>query len=188
MNTAFVHGARKAGSSFSPAGGTALFTILNASLLLANIGSGSGAQLGAARLLYGMGRTDALPRSFFGAIEPKRGVPRNNVLLVGAIAMVGGLLMTFDFGAEMLNFGAFIAFMGVNLAAFTRYWVRNDKKTVLNFVLPLLGFAICGYLWWHLNWPAKVAGGAWLAAGMIYGAIKTRGFRTSVVAFEAPPE
>ena len=78
VNTAFVHVARKAG-------GPAIFTILNASLLIANIGSGSGAQLGAARLLYGMGRSNALPSAFFGAVEPKRGIPRNNVLLVGVI-------------------------------------------------------------------------------------------------------
>jgi amino acid transporter len=189
VNTAFVHIAGKAG-------GMTIFMILNVSLLIANIGSGTGAQLGAARLLYGMGRSNALPPSFFGAVEPKRGIPRNNVLLVGAIALVGGLAMTwrlsssgaFDFGAQMLNFGAFIAFMGVNLAAFARYFVRADKKGVGTFVLPLLGFAICAFLWWNLNLPAKVAGGAWLTAGMIYAAIKTRGFRGGLISFEAAPE
>jgi amino acid transporter len=181
VNTAFVHVARKAG-------GPLLFTVLNASLLVANIGSGAGAQLGAARLLYGMGRSDALPRGFFGAIDPKTQIPRNNVLLVGLIAMIGGLLMTFDFGAEMLNFGAFIAFVGVNLAAFMRYFVRAQKKSIGYFVLPLAGAAICACLWWNLNVPAKVAGGAWLAAGMIYGAIKTKGFRANLMSFDAAVE
>jgi putrescine importer len=181
VNTAFVHVARKAG-------GPLLFTVLNASLLVANIGSGAGAQLGAARLLYGMGRSDALPRSFFGAIDPKTQIPRNNVLLVGLVAMIGGLLMTFDFGAEMLNFGAFIAFVGVNLAAFMRYFVRAEKKSVGYFVLPLAGAAICACLWWNLNVPAKIAGGAWLAAGMIYGAIKTKGFRANLMSFDAAVE
>ena len=122
VETAFVEIARKAG-------GTWLFLLVNATLLVATMGSGMGAQLGAARLLYGMGRSDALPRSFFGAIEPKHGIPRNNVLLVGAFSLLGGLLLSYQLGAEMLNFGAFIAFMGVNLAAFTRYWVRAEKKT-----------------------------------------------------------
>ncbi|MBI1873336.1 MAG: APC family permease [Acidobacteria bacterium] len=180
VETAFVHVGRKAG-------GAMLFVILNATLLVANMGSGIGAQLGAARLLYGMGRGEALPRRFFGAIDA-RSIPRNNVLLVGVVALVGAFLLSFQLGAEMLNFGAFIAFMGVNLAAFTRYWVRAEEKTFGNFVVPMLGFLFCLYLWLSLRTPAKLAGGAWLAAGMIYGVIRTRGFQRSLVTFEVPPE
>ncbi len=183
VDTAFVHVAGKAG-------GVALFGVVNAALLVANVGSGTGAHLGAARLLYGMGRDNALPRSFFGFIDPRRNIPRNNVLLVGALALLGGFTLTYQLGAEMLNFGAFIAFMGVNLAAFTHYWVRGDKqkRTWLDFVLPLLGFLICLYIWLSLRWQAKVFGGLWLLAGIVYGAIKTRGFRKSLVSFELPPE
>jgi len=43
-------------------------------------------------------------------------------------------------------------------------------------------------LWLSLRWPAKVAGGVWLGAGVLYGAIKTRGFRTNLVSFDLPPE
>jgi len=45
-------------------------------LVVANFGSGMGAHIGAARLLYGMGRSNALPRSFFGAIDLRHQVPR----------------------------------------------------------------------------------------------------------------
>jgi amino acid transporter len=181
VDTAFVYVAGKAG-------GAIMFQILNMTLLVANFGSGAGAHLGAARLLYGMGRENALPRSFFGAVDPRRHIPRNNVLLVGAFALAGGLLLTYQLGAEMLNFGAFIAFMGVNLAAFTHYWMRAERRGVSDFVLPLLGFLICLYLWMSLRLPAKIAGGAWLGAGVLYGAIKTRGFRRNLVSFEVPPE
>ncbi|MGE5360150.1 MAG: APC family permease [Bacteroidales bacterium] len=181
VDTAFVHVAGKAG-------GPVMFAVLNATLLIANIGSGSGAHLGAARLLYGMGRSRALPERFFGAIDARRNIPRNNVLLVGAFALAGGLLLTYQLGAEMLNFGAFIAFMGVNIAAFTLYWVRAGDRRVTNMLWPLLGFAICFYLWWSLRTPAKIAGGIWLGAGVLYGAVRSRGFTRAVVAFEAPPE
>lgn len=181
VDTAFVWIAGKAG-------GPLLFAVINASLLLANMGSGTGAQLGAARLLYGMGRSEALPRGFFGAIDPRRNVPRNNVVLVGALALLGGLSLSYQLGAEMLNFGAFIAFMGVNLAAFTRYWVRARERRAWDFVLPLLGFLICFYLWWSLRPIAKLAGGAWLLAGLLYGAIRTRGFRKDLVCFDVPAE
>jgi hypothetical protein len=42
--------------------------------------------------------------------------------------------------------------------------------------------------WLSLRPLAQLAGGAWLAAGLIYGAIRTKGFRRDLVAFEAPPE
>jgi putrescine importer len=181
LDTAFVYVAGKAG-------GSVLFLVVNTALLVANVGSGSSAHLGAARLLYGMGRSGALPPAFFGAIDPKRSIPRNNVLLVGALALVGGLSITYQLGAEMLNFGAFIAFMGVNLAAFRRYWVRAEQRRLSDLVLPLLGFLICLYLWVSLRWPAKLAGGVWLGAGVVYGAIKTRGFSRNLVSFDLPPE
>jgi putrescine importer len=191
VDTAFVHIAGKAG-------GPIFFTLLNATLLVANMGSGTGAQLGAARLLYGMGRQNALPRRFFGVVEPVRQIPRNNVLLVGAIVLAGGLSLDyfarftggtgFQLGAEMLNFGAFIAFMGVNLAAAMRYWVRAAERRWMDLVLPLAGFFFCLNLWLNLRWPAKVAGGLWLGAGVLYGAIQTRGFRRNLISFEVPPD
>jgi putrescine importer len=178
LDTAFIHVAGKAG-------GPLLFLAVSVTMLVANIGSGTGSQLGAARLLYGMGRSGALPRAFFGAIHPANNIPRNNVLLVGVFAFAGGLTLSYQLGAEMLNFGAFIAFMGVNLAAFVRYWVRSDDRQVANFVLPLLGFAVCLYLWLSLRWPAKLAGGTWLLGAVLYGAITTRGFRRNLPRFDA---
>ena len=144
--------------------------------------------MAAARLLYGMGRDNALPRNFFGVIEPKRGIPRNNVVLIGALALAGAFTLSYQLGAELLNFGAFIAFMGVNAAAFIRYWVRAEKKRWINFLPPLLGFSICLYIWLSLRTPAKVVGSIWLAAGVLYGAIKTRAFRKNLISFELPPE
>jgi amino acid transporter len=181
VDTAFVEIAGRAG-------GALLFHLVNTALLVATIGSGTGALLGAARLLYGMGRSDALPRAFFGAIDPASRIPRNNVIVVGVFALIGGLTLSYQLGAEMLNFGAFIAFMGVNLAAFARYWLHAKSRRKSDLVLPLLGFVVCFYLWWSLRWPAKLAGGAWLLAGVAYGAIKTSGFRRDLVSFEVPPE
>jgi putrescine importer len=43
---------------------------------------------------------------------------------------------------------------------------------------------VCFYLWFSLRWPAKLAGGSWLLVGVLYGAIRTRGFRRKVVLFD----
>jgi hypothetical protein len=85
---------------------------------------------------------------------------------------------------EILNFGALIAFMGVNVAAFIRYFVRSPRKTIWNFIPPVLGFLICLTLWWNLSPQAKVLGFFWLTLGIAVGFWRTRGFSTAL-AFEA---
>ncbi len=173
-----------------------LFAVVGFTLVVANFGSGMGAQLGAARLLYGMGRSKALPQSFFGVVDPKRHVPRNNVVFVGVLALAGAFLLPaiageatgFELGANLLNFGALIAFMGVNLAAFVRYFLRDSEKKLINFFPPLLGFAICLVLWLNLSKKALIFGAIWMVVGLAAGAWKTRGFRGDLVNFDLPPE
>jgi putrescine importer len=169
-------------------GGFFLFHLLNFTVLIANVGSGMGSQLAAGRLLYGMGRNDAIPKSFFGKLQAKRRVPTNNIILIGVVALIGAFLITYDQGAELLNFGAFIAFMGVNAAAFVHYYLRGGKdRKVGDFLMPVLGFVVCAAIWWNLSPPAKIAGSIWLAIGVAYGAWKTNLFRKPM-SFEIPPE
>jgi amino acid transporter len=158
VDTAFVH---VAGRAWKP-----MFGIIGFTLLVANFGSGMGSQIGAARLLYGMGRSNALPKSFFGMVDPKHRVPRNNVLFVGAVALIGAFLMSYGLGAEMLNFGALIAFMGVNGAAFVRYYLRERGRFVDKYVTPALTLVVvaCFLLSAHLGIAAWIVGGAGLLA------------------------
>jgi putrescine importer len=159
VDTAFTF---VAGRAWKP-----LFAIVGFTLLIANFGSGMGAQIGAARLLYGMGRSKALPQSFFGVVDPKRHVPRNNVFFVGAIALAGALLVSvglfsYGLGAEMLNFGALIAFMGVNIAAFVRYYVREGGKSPIPPAI-LTAIVIALVLWPSSNWVVLAIAGVLLA-------------------------
>jgi len=173
-----------------------MFHLLNFTILIANVGSGMGAQLAAARLLYGMGRNDALPKKIFGAIEPKRHIPRNNVVIIGAIALAGALLLellsrhggegAYATGTQLLNFGAVIAFMGVNASCFIRYYIKG-QKSLGNLLPPVLGFLFCFAIWLNLSRTALKAGVIWLVAGILYGAIKTRGFR-DIMRFEEASE
>jgi len=158
------------------AGGQWLFQTVNLALLVATIGSGSGAHLGAGRLLYGMGRDHAIPSRFFAAINPRTRIPSNNIILVGSVTLIGAFTLTYTLGAELLNFGALIAFMGVNASAFVHYFLRGERKTFWNFVFPILGFAVCFYLWFSLGGKAKIAGLLWLGAGLLYGAWRTACF------------
>ena len=180
------------------AGGVLLFQVMNFTLLIANMGTAIAAQLAAGRLLYGMGKGNALPKSFFGVIEPRHLVPRNGIILVGVLALIGAAALEFfsdalggsayAVGAQALNFGAFIAFMGVNAASFVHYWWRGESRTWSHFLVPLLGLVICGFIWVHLSHAAMILGAVWMAAGILYGAIRTRGFRADLVNFELPAE
>jgi amino acid transporter len=170
------------------AGGVLMTKAISITLLIATVGSGMGSQLGAARLLYGMGRSDAIPKKFFGAIHPRTHIPANNVMLVGLIALIGAFLISYDNGAELLNFGALIAFMGVNLASLTHYYIRGADRALGQLIPPVLGFFICLFIWIHLSNLALIVGSIWMAAGIAYGAWKTRGFRSDLVNFDLPPE
>jgi amino acid transporter len=167
VDTAFLQVALRVGGRF-------LFLLLNATLLVANMGSGIAAQFGAARVLYGMGRENALPRKFFGAVSPRSAIPRNNVLLLGGITLVGAFLLSFERGAELLNFGAFIAFMGVNLASLVHYRFRSKERVFLPGLIPLLGFLVCGFIWLNLTHAAQLLGAAWLVIGLLVYAVMRR--------------
>jgi len=170
QDTAFCYVAGKAGGQW-------LFQVVNMALLVATIGSGAGAQLGAGRLLYGMGRDNAIPGKFFAKINPKTHIPSNNIILIGVIVLGGVFLLSYPLGAQLLNFGALIAFMGVNLSSFIHYFLRNDRKTFGHFIVPVLGFTVCLYLWFSLGIKAKIVGISWLSVGLIYGAYRTNFFR-----------
>lgn len=182
----------------SRAGGAVMFQLINVTLIVANMGSAMGAQLTAGRLLYGMGRGGALPKSFFGKIDPRRNIPRNGILAVGAFALIGaGVLQFFSkqlgggafaIGAQCLNFGALLAFMGVNASSFVRYWLHAEKRTLSNLLPPVVGFLVCGFIWLHLSRPALILGGVWMTLGIAYGAIKTHGFRADLVNFDIPKD
>ena len=160
VDTAYVYIAGRAG-------GPILFHLINATLLVATIGSGMGAQLGAARLLYGMGSQGAIPR-FFTHVAPANVDSRAKRAAVRSGSAGRRVGMNYQLGAELLNFGAFLAFAGVNFASFWHFWVRRNDRTWSQAVLPLLGFVVCLYLWVSLRWQAKAAGFAWVAMGVVY--------------------
>jgi putrescine importer len=155
-------------------GGPILFLIVNASLLLASIGSGMASQLGAARLLYAMGQDGALPRRFLSALHPKTRVPRNNLLLIGAICLAGAMLFSYQLGTELLNYGALLAFMGVNLASMLRGWRHGRMKQWAPMLLSLGGLVTCLLLWIHLGPLARIAGTAWALVGILLWIVRRR--------------
>lgn len=159
-------------------------------LIVAAFGSGLTGTLGAARLLFGMGRDNVLPRRIFGHLKPGSSTPTYNIILIGGLAFAGAVLLNYigsayEHAGELLNFGAFLAFMGVNFACFWQFSIGLQtgykRKLVRDAILPLVGFLFCGVIWFNLNIIAKTVGGIWFAIGLLYVGYKTNWFRSAPV-------
>jgi putrescine importer len=164
-------------------GGPLLDGSLAIILLIGSIGSGTGGQLGASRLLYGMGRDGVIPKKVFGHLDKKSSSPKFNILIVGGLALLGAFFLNFEEAAKLINFGAFFAFMGVNLASINEYFFKAEVKTIKGFLVDFLpaglGFVFCLIIWLNLPLKTFIIGGSWMLAGIIYLAIRTNGFRKS---------
>jgi putrescine importer len=165
-------------------GGRVLFGAMAAILIVANLGAGLSAQAGISRLLFSMGRDGALPSGIFAHLDRKHHTPVYSILLVGVFAFAGSILLNYERAAELINFGAFLAFMGVNAAVIRQFYFKRsqtERKLFADFAIPAAGFLFCFIIWLNLPATAKLLGAAWFAAGVLYDAIKTRGFRTAPV-------
>lgn len=160
------------------AGGYHLFVGFAIVLLVSSLACGLAGLLGAVRLLYGMGRDNILPRKIFGHLNAERGNPSYNVIIAGAMAYIGTLTMGWERSVEILNFGALMAFMGVNLAA-VRYFgfspeMKAKRKLFLDVIVPTLGFLFCLVIFLGLQNSTLLAGAIWVGVGALYVLLKTK--------------
>jgi len=132
-------------------------------------------------LLFGMGRDGVIPRAIFGYVSPRYATPTRSFYVMAAFTLVGSLLIRFQLAVELLNFGAFVGFILVNLSVIRHYFLRRRLRSGLGFltnmVFPLLGAVVCAYVWMSLTNKAKLVGFIWLGLGAVYLAVLTRGFR-----------
>jgi amino acid transporter len=162
------------------ASGPILFAAYGVMLLISSIACGLAGHVGASRLLYSMGRDDVLPKKIFGYLSPTKSNPIYNVWIVGILAYIGVITIPWEHAAEVVTFGALLAFMGVNLAALKHFWFSAKGKGRRNFLLdafvPGFGLTFCFVLLMSLQTWTKYAGLSWIVVGILYGAYKTRGF------------
>ncbi|MBS0417936.1 MAG: APC family permease [Proteobacteria bacterium] len=161
-------------------GGPILFTVYGVMLLVSSLACGLAGHVGASRLLYTMGRDDVLPRKIFGHLSPKRGNPVYSEWIVGVLAYIAVLTIPWQLAAEMVTFGALLAFSSVNLLALWYLWFSAEPLRRRNFLadalVPGFGCAFCFGLLLGLQPWTKYAGAAWLLIGGIYAAYRTRMF------------
>jgi putrescine importer len=162
-------------------GGASLFYGISFVLLVGGIASAITGQASASRLLYGMGRDRLLPQRIFGYIHPRLGTPVYSVLLMGGIHLLGALLLRYAEAAELVNFGALLGFMAVNLSVWRLFYCRSRQRSgpqaILNLILPMLAFAVCLGIWLNLSRFSLGLGALWMGIGLAYLCFLTRGFK-----------
>ena len=142
-------------------------------------------QTSAARILFGMGRDGVLPKKVFGYVSKKAKVPAINILIISVITS-SALILDLTAAASLVNFGALLGFVMVNVSVISHYFVRKKqrgvKATIIYLILPILGACVCLVIWANLDMMSKIVGGIWLLIGLIFLAITTKGFK------QLPPE
>ncbi|TDV27311.1 amino acid/polyamine/organocation transporter (APC superfamily) [Paraburkholderia caballeronis] len=166
-------------------GGDVFVTLFLAGLILAQFASGISAQASVGRLLYAMGRDNALPKRFFGFVHPKYKTPMLNIALAGVVGLIA-LKLDVATSTSFINFGAFLAFTAVNLCVIRQYYLAKGTAQAMGIIggllFPLVGAIADIWLLSSLEKTALVLGAVWFAAGLFYLAWITRCFR------QAPPE
>jgi amino acid transporter len=147
-----------------------------------------------ARLLYGMGRDTLLPRAVFAAVNRRWKTPHWSILIIVAIEFALGNASDIDTLSNLVNYGALFAFVLLNVSVIWLYYVRKQgalahaAQTAAQgrprggqhgryFVLPVLGTATLLYVWLSMDPLALRIGTAWLALGLVYIVVQSRGFR-----------
>lgn len=160
-------------------GGNLFGAVFLAALVIAQFTSGLAAQASGSRLLYAMGRDGVLPRRFFGALNPRFRTPVLSILAIAAVGLIA-MFMDVATSTSFINFGAFVAFIMVNLSV-VFHWAKerragNSLNPLLYVVAPVIGMLVIAYLLIQLDIHAITLGSIWLAVGLVVLAITTRGF------------
>ena len=132
-------------------GGKVLFNAMAAILIVAAFGSGLTGTLGAARLLFGMGRDNVLPKSFLDNSSPERSTPTNNILLIGGMSFTGAVLLyhignAYEHAAELAQLRRVPCLHGCELRVFLAVLGQDAggiPRLVVDRFLPLIGFLVC---------------------------------------------
>ncbi len=139
------------------------------------------------RILYGMGRDNILPKSFFGQLSKRFKTPVNNIVLTTLVALTAVFYSDNLFGAaSLVAFGAVCGFFMVNLSVVFHYYIKRKQRSgsgIFHYLIaPIIGMCSLIVVFIYMDSSAKILGLIWLIIGLVYLAIKTKFFK------ELPPE
>lgn len=140
------------------------------------------AQAAIARILFSMGRDDALPSRLFAYVHPRFKTPVYTIMLVSLVSLTA--IAFTDSVVEvmsLISFGALLGFAMVNVAVIFHFYWRGNRRspgdTIHFLVFPFIGSVLCLYFLLNLPSQTKLLGFLWLGIGLIYTVATTGGFK-----------
>jgi len=152
-------------------------------VVLSGLAGAMGAQAATARLLFSMARDGKLPRGL-AHVDTRRHAPQRALLLVAGLSLVLALSMVSQLKllVSLVNFGALFGFLMLHLSVVVHFiWRNRSRRWIMHLLVPGLGFAVVAYVLACTDPLAKIAGGVWLAVGVVVLVVlKLRGQSTAL--------
>ena len=164
LDTAFFELAQRAGGTWF----RDLVLVMN--VLATAIANAMAAQAAVSRVLFAMARDGRLPRAL-ARVHPRFHTPYVSTLVVAVISLLGGVFFADreDDLSRVVNFGALSGFVLLHLAVIRHGLTRGAGRDLLrHLLLPLGGLLVIGYVLYEMDHAAKIMGGCWIAAGVLY--------------------
>ena len=160
-------------------GGQFMSTFFVAAYVAGAFGSALTSQASVTRIMYAMGRDRVFP-SALGSLHPRFRTPVLAIAIVSVISLAAELISLTTL-ANLISFGALVAFSAVNLSVVKHYigdkGLRGGQAMTRYLVMPVVGFALTIWLWTSLSSTALWSGLIWFGLGVIWLAVLTKGFR-----------
>lgn len=130
-------------------------------------------QVGVARVVFAMGRDRQLP-SVLARIHPKYRTPYVGMLVTAVISLAVALYMKnkLDDLASIVNFGALSGFLFLHVSVLARFVLRQRSRAwAAHLLVPVCGILVVLLVFSGMSGLAVKVGTAWLAVGLLYGAV-----------------
>lgn len=130
-------------------------------------------QVGVARVVFAMGRDRQLP-SVLARIHPKYRTPYVGMLVTAVISLAVALYMKnkLDDLASIVNFGALSGFLFLHVSVLARFVLRQRSRAwTAHLLVPVCGILVVLLVFSGMSGLAVKVGTAWLAVGLLYGAV-----------------
>jgi amino acid transporter len=160
------------------AGGPWLRSLSILAVVLATaIANAIAAQAAVARILFAMARDGKLP-AVLARIHSRYQTPYVSTLVVAGISLCAGLFFAdrIDDLSRVINFGALSGFVLLHLSVIKHFIFRErTRQWFRHLIFPAVGAFVIAFVLYEMDRSAKILGGCWMLAGLIYYSSTSRG-------------
>jgi amino acid transporter len=164
-------------------------TVIGACVLFVGIANAIPVLSAISRVLFAMGRDNAIPFSgFFKQVNEKTKTPVNATVFVGVLSIFIAFLLSLETLSRLVNFGAMSTYFLLNVSVIWYFVIKKkqyDLKSLLIYGLfPAIGAGIIAYVFTgfdHLTW---VIGLIWLVLGIVVLLARRKHFSSAVPVIE----